>query len=481
MKYAAVISLLLLAEPAAAIPPPEFLLQAGASLAQVWAIGFLFLASGYVVLKRWLIMASFTLRTYRWLQAVAAIGIVAASGLLAYGYTFLQQPVLEPQPPLPLVATSSRSSQAVSSVSSQGSQSMSSLSNSVVSTTAVSPKTTLQPDEYIAFIEQYYRHLSYRDIESAYDMWVQTVPYANYYGWYKDVLAVQVEDVQKLSPQKYYVVVALRELFEENRYEVEFIFDKDKQTGEVYMVDSDVNAIRPISAVTNEEINIKVSQKELSLSNATLQSMINNNESFYILDAREDSERAIGFFPDSTHIRAADLVAGAWKNLPTDVPVVVYCWSGMRGLDVAKFLQDRGLTNISFLEEGAKGWVDGSGIWEGTIEFNQHYNKPQYANLVSYDGLVEAINDNATVIDSRLQERYDQWHIPGSVNFPMMYSTSNTVDAWLSSLPPNGTFIAVCDDFLSCFDARIVGIALEQQGHSFIGRYNKPWEYRLHN
>jgi rhodanese-related sulfurtransferase len=470
-------ALLLVALPAQAIPPPEFLLQAGASLAQVWAIGFLFLASGYVVFKRWLMMASVTLRASRLLQFGVVIGLVVLSGLIAYGYTNFKEPYTV-QSPLPPVVSHSSSAASARSISTTNSNS--SAENSVSSIALPLPKQTLQEDKYITFLKQYYQYLSYGELESAYNISTKEVPYDTYFDWYKAVLAIQVEDVQKLAPRHYSVVVALRELFQEDRYLVDFKLDTNAD-GEVYMLESNVNELYPISAVTNEEIDVEASKATLTLPNDGLQLMLDNGANMFVLDAREDTERAIGQFPGSTHIRAADLVAGAWQNIPRDIPVVVYCWSGMRGLDVAKFLQDQGLTNVSFLEEGAKGWVDNGGVWDGTIEFNQHYNKPQYARLLEYPELVNAMADGVTLIDSRLQERYDAWSIPGSVNLPMMYSSSSEITNALNTLPTNSTFISVCDDFISCFDARLVGIRLEQEGHTFIGRYNKPWEYRLNN
>ena len=46
----------------------------------------------------------------------------------------------------------------------------------------------------------------------------------------------------------------------------------------------------------------------------------------------------------------------------------------------------------------------------------------------------------------------------------------------LSAVPP-GPFITICDDFVSCFDARVAGVKLEEKGHEFLGRYNKPWDW----
>jgi hypothetical protein len=46
-----------------------------------------------------------------------------------------------------------------------------------------------------------------------------------------------------------------------------------------------------------------------------------------------------------------------------------------------------------------------------------------------------------------------------------------------AQVAPGSRVITVCDGYVNCFDAKITGVELEQRGHTFLGRYNKPWEY----
>ncbi|HYV33540.1 MAG TPA: rhodanese-like domain-containing protein, partial [Candidatus Limnocylindria bacterium] len=83
------------------------------------------------------------------------------------------------------------------------------------------------------------------------------------------------------------------------------------------------------------------------ISNSTTPESISNQDfanipsNAYILDAREDEEYQNGRYPGSHHIRFADVVAREWVNLPTNQPVYVLCWSGIRGKEVADFLRTK--------------------------------------------------------------------------------------------------------------------------------------------
>ncbi|MEI6510909.1 MAG: rhodanese-like domain-containing protein [Candidatus Uhrbacteria bacterium] len=45
----------------------------------------------------------------------------------------------------------------------------------------------------------------------------------------------------------------------------------------------------------------------------------------YVLDAREDEEVEIGRYPGSVHVRLADLLDGAYSDIPRDRTVYVFC------------------------------------------------------------------------------------------------------------------------------------------------------------
>jgi rhodanese-related sulfurtransferase len=171
------------------------------------------------------------------------------------------------------------------------------------------------------------------------------------------------------------------------------------------------------------------------------------------------------------------LVAGEWIGLPTDRTIYVLCWSGIRGKEVAEFLRSKGFV-ARFLESGSDGWVSEGGEWNGNIKFVQKYADPRYQIVFSTAQARQYEQDGVVFVDSRPAATYDKWHIPGSVNIPIIYTATVNTETVLAQVPPSSTVVTVCDDFVSCFDAKITGVKLEQRGHTFLGRYNKPWEYR---
>ncbi len=215
----------------------------------------------------------------------------------------------------------------------------------------------------------------------------------------------------------------------------------------------------------------------LAITNNDFNQNLKNEKNLYVLDAREDEEFEIGNFPKSTHIRFADLVAGEWIKIPTDQVVYVFCWSGMRGKEVAEFLRSKQIV-ARYIEKGASDWVNSGGVWEGDIKFSSKYADERYQRLFTLDELKKAIPDGTVIVDSRISGKFNQHHVSGSINIPIIYTPSSKIEAALEQVPKGAAVITVCDDFISCFDAKVTGIKLEKLGHTFLGRYNKPWEYQ---
>ena len=79
-------------------------------------------------------------------------------------------------------------------------------------------------------------------------------------------------------------------------------------------------------------------------------------EKLFVLDVREDDERAAGHIPDTLHIPMGSVPLRI-HEIPEDIPVVVYCKAGGRSLRVAEFLATSGRTNIINLEGGVTRWA----------------------------------------------------------------------------------------------------------------------------
>ena len=74
-----------------------------------------------------------------------------------------------------------------------------------------------------------------------------------------------------------------------------------------------------------------------------------------LLDVREDWERAQAVIEPSLHIPMQQ-IAQRWKELPREVPIVVYCHGGTRSAIVAGFLASQGLTQVANLSGGVDAW-----------------------------------------------------------------------------------------------------------------------------
>lgn len=196
----------------------------------------------------------------------------------------------------------------------------------------------------------------------------------------------------------------------------------------------------------------------------------------FILDARENEEYDIGHYPNSTHIRFADLLNGDWQKLPTDQVVYAFCWSGIRGKMVADFLRTKNIV-AQYFESGADGWVKDGGTWDGEIAFSSKYSAEQYKKLFTSAEVHAAVDAGTLLIDTRQKADYDEAHIEGSINISAIFTPSVELAYQIANVSPGASIITICNDFVSCFDAKIVGIRLETLDHTFLGRYSTPWDY----
>jgi len=214
----------------------------------------------------------------------------------------------------------------------------------------------------------------------------------------------------------------------------------------------------------------------LFISNADFKSILNNKSvKPFILDAREEEEYEIGHFPEVNHIRMADLFDSRWQELPKDKPVYVFCWSGIRGKEVAEFLRSKKVLGVYF-EDGASGWFKDKGDWIGDISFKSKYTEERYSKVFKKEEVMQFQKEGVVLVDSRLSEKYKKKHIKGSINLPTLYTPTSDLDKIISQIPKGSKVLTICDEYVNCYDARITGIKLEKAGMIFLGRYNQPWE-----
>ena len=94
--------------------------------------------------------------------------------------------------------------------------------------------------------------------------------------------------------------------------------------------------------------------KEISVQQ--LKKMMNDNESFQLIDIREPYEIEICHI-DGQHI-PMDEILDRTQEIKTDIPVVIHCRSGKRSAAVVDALQTNyGFTNVHNLSGGILAWV----------------------------------------------------------------------------------------------------------------------------
>lgn len=235
---------------------------------------------------------------------------------------------------------------------------------------------------------------------------------------------------------------------------------------------------RPEENVLEEETPSHLPENlPLSITNEEFQAVLDSGtQNYIVLDAREDLEAEYGHFPGSIHIRYADLLAHKTGQLSKNAPIYVLCWSGMRGKVVTELLRSYGFTAI-YLEDGSDGWVnDFHGLWEGEIKFSATYPDNKYGVTFDTNQTRAQTSDGVILVDVREPEKTVN-SLAGSYLMPLMLTPSEDLEAMYAKIPADSKVITVCDEYINCFMAKIVGVELEKRGHTFLGRYNRPWEY----
>lgn len=88
--------------------------------------------------------------------------------------------------------------------------------------------------------------------------------------------------------------------------------------------------------------------------------LIQSNKPVQLVDVRTPEEFEAGHIPGAIliDVKSADFDRQAEKKLKKDLPVAVYCRSGMRSLKAAGQLKDKGFKTIYNLKGGFMEWQD---------------------------------------------------------------------------------------------------------------------------
>lgn len=90
------------------------------------------------------------------------------------------------------------------------------------------------------------------------------------------------------------------------------------------------------------------------ISTAALKEKIEADEELYLIDVREDEEVAEGMIPQAVHIRMGD-IPEKMETLDIDKEYVFICRSGMRSMNVCKYLDEQGFKTVN-VEGGMMAW-----------------------------------------------------------------------------------------------------------------------------
>ena len=94
--------------------------------------------------------------------------------------------------------------------------------------------------------------------------------------------------------------------------------------------------------------------KEISVQ--SLNTKINNNEFFLLIDVREIQELEISKISQSIHI-PMNTIPENLNQIESSKPVIIMCKSGGRSAQVCQYLQDQGYLNIYNLKGGIISWA----------------------------------------------------------------------------------------------------------------------------
>lgn len=75
-----------------------------------------------------------------------------------------------------------------------------------------------------------------------------------------------------------------------------------------------------------------------------------------LVDVREPAERAIAALPGAVPLPLGELLAGGWRALPTDRPIVAFCHAGVRSRQAGLALLAAGFAPVSHLTGGIDAW-----------------------------------------------------------------------------------------------------------------------------
>ncbi|AMV34280.1 Thiosulfate sulfurtransferase GlpE [Pirellula sp. SH-Sr6A] len=90
-----------------------------------------------------------------------------------------------------------------------------------------------------------------------------------------------------------------------------------------------------------------------------LKRKIDAQESFHLIDVREESEFAAGHIPGAVHLGKGIIERDIEATIPDiHAPILLYCGGGFRSALAADNLAKMGYTDVTSVDGGWRGWTD---------------------------------------------------------------------------------------------------------------------------
>lgn len=475
-----VVFCLLMAVPVRAVPPPDFIINVGTQVMQFFSLALLFLTAIFSSVYQFLRLrfSSVRLKTGYWVGAMILILVVSAVGAKVFGVVLEKRAfarlALTPETKQVLLLPDTPLSEGASDVERILAPSVIFPETPVLVPDA-SATTSTTEDRVAQFIQRYYGLIATHDLRGAYDLSKKTVSYDTFASWYATTKSITITKLQRIDATHSSLELMLDEATGRSRYAIAMTVELDPRGVPVRVAASSARFLGEAgsSAVVAASTASTATMMTLpfKLTNDRLRSILRDPRArFLVLDAREDIENEYGHFPGSIHIRYADLKAGRWVELPTDRPVIVLCWSGIRGSQVASFLRTKKLA-ASYLAEGANGWVAAGGVWEGSIRFADRFPESRYRIAFSKEEMFRRVQGGAVLIDAREPAGRARRPLENAQPISLLSTPSLELPGLFDRIPDGKPVITVCSEYVDCFEAKLVGVEAERRGHPFLGRY----------
>ncbi len=113
----------------------------------------------------------------------------------------------------------------------------------------------------------------------------------------------------------------------------------------------------PVCSKEKEEIILQYSSPVCGFIPEITAEQVKSNKTALLIDIRETEEWDAGHIEGARHMALSALMQGNITDLPTNCEIILYCQKGVRSMQAAQLLQERGYLNISNMMGGYEEWL----------------------------------------------------------------------------------------------------------------------------